>query len=142
MHKPINVAHTWNFWYIPFMKIKKVGTRKLTKDEIALDKAVESKLKNDKFGSVGLPPNATDIEKMKFSIARDIIIFKLKSEISQNDMAKIMGVSKSRVSEILHYRLSKYSLDTLIKYLFTLKGHLRETDRRIEVIADLFKIAA
>jgi predicted XRE-type DNA-binding protein len=124
------------------MKIKKVGTRKLTKDEIALDKTVKSKLKNDKFGSIGLPPNASEIEKMKFSIARDIIIFKLKSETSQTDMAKIMGVSKSRVSEILHYRLSKYSLDTLIKYLFTLKGHLKETDKRIEVIADLFKIAA
>ena len=124
------------------MKIKKVGTRKLTKDEIALDKIVKSKLKNDSFGSVGLPPDASEIEKMKFSIARDIIIFKLKSETSQTDMAKIIGVSKSRVSEILHYRLSKYSLDTLIKYLFALKGHVKETDRRIEVIADLFKIAA
>lgn len=124
------------------MKIKKVGTRKLTKDEIALDKTIKSKLKNENFGSVGLPPNASEIEKMKFSIARDISIFKLKSETSQTDMAKIMNVSKSRVSEILHYRLSKYSLDTLIKYLFALKGHVKETDRRIEVIADLFKIAA
>ncbi len=124
------------------MKIKKVGTRKLTKDEIALDKIVKSKLKSDSFGSVGLPSNASEIEKMKFSIARDILIFKLKSKTSQTDMAKIMGVSKSRVSEILHYRLSKYSLDTLLKYLFALKGHVKETDRRIEVIADLFKIAA
>ena len=124
------------------MKIKKVGTRKLTKDEIALDKIVKSKLKNDSFGSVGLPSNASEIEKMKFSIARDILIFKLKSKTTQTDMAKIMGVSKSRVSEILHYRLSKYSLDTLLKYLFALKGHVKETDRRIEVIADLFKIAA
>ena len=124
------------------MKIKKVGTRKLTKDEIALDEAVKSKLKNDNFGSIGLSPNASEIEKMKFSVARDIIFFKLKSETSQTEMAKIMGVSKSRVSEVLHYRLSKYSLDTLIKYLFALKGHVLETDRRIEVIADLFKIAA
>ena len=124
------------------MKIKKVGTRKLTKDEIALDKIVKSKLKSDSFGSVGFPSNASEIEKMKFSIARDILIFKLKSKTSQTDMAKIMGVSKSRVSEILHYRLSKYSRDTLLKYLFALKCHVKETDRRIEVIADLFKIAA
>lgn len=124
------------------MKIKKAGTRKLTKDEIALDKTVKSKLKNENFGSLGLPPNASEIEKMKFSIARDIIIFKLKSEISQSDMAKIMSVSKSRVSEILHYRLSKYSLDTLIKYLFSLKGNVKETDRRIVVISELFKIVA
>lgn len=124
------------------MKIKKVGTRKLTKDEIALDKAVKSKIKNDKFGSLGLPPNATEIDKMKYSIARDIVIFKMKSEISQSEIAKIIGVSKSRISEILHYRLAKYSLDTLIKYLFALKGHVKEIDKRIEEIADMFKIAA
>ena len=124
------------------MKIKKVGTRKLTKDEIALDKLVESKINKENFGSIELPPNASEIEKMKFSIARDIVIFKLKSDMTQTEMANIIGVSKSRVSEILHYRLSKYSLDTLIKYLFALKGHVKETDRRIEVIADLFKIAA
>jgi hypothetical protein len=43
------------------MKIKKVGTRKLTKDEIALDKTVKSNLKNDNFVSVGLPPNASEM---------------------------------------------------------------------------------
>ena len=141
MHKPIKVAHTWNSWYRPIMKIKKVGTRKLTKDEIELDKKVKAKFKNESFGSIGLSPDASEIEKMKFSIARDIIIFKMKSEISQTDMAKIMGVSKSRISEILHYRLSKYSLDTLIKYLFALKGHVMETDRRIDEISGLFNIA-
>jgi predicted XRE-type DNA-binding protein len=124
------------------MKIKKIGTRTLTENEIALDKIVNSKLKNDKFGSVGLPPNATEIDKMKFSIARDIIFFKMKSEITQTEIAKIIGVSKSRISEILHYRLAKYSLDTLIKYLFALKGHVKEIDQRIEQIAGMFKIAA
>lgn len=123
------------------MKIKKIGTRKLTRAEIATDKVVKSKIKNEKFGSIGLPPDATAIDKMKFSIARDVIIFKMKSEVSQSDIAKIIGVSKSRISEILHYRLAKYSLDTLIKYLFALKGHVKEIDKRIEEIADMFKIA-
>lgn len=124
------------------MKIKKIGTRKLTKDEIALDKVVKSKIKHEKFGSIGLPPDATEIDKMKFSIARDIIFFKMKSEISQSDIAKMIGVSKSRISEILHYRLAKYSLDTLIKYLFALKGHVKEIDKRIEEISETFNIAA
>ena len=124
------------------MKIKKIGNRKLTKDEIALDKIVKSKLKNKEFGSMGLPLNATEIDKMKASIARDINFFKMKSEISQSEMAKIIGVSKSRISEILHYRLAKYSLETLIKYLFALKGYVKEIDKRIEEMSDMFKIAA
>ena len=78
------------------MKIKKVGTRKLTKDEIALDKVVKSKVKNEKFGSVGLPPYATEIDKMKFSIARDIIIFKMKSEVSQSEHEKQKDYSQSK----------------------------------------------
>jgi len=124
------------------MKIKKIGTRKHSKNEMILDKIITSKLKDDCFGSVGLPLNATEIDIMKFSIARDLIIFKMKSGISQTDMAKIIGVSKSRISEVLHYRLAKYSLDTLIKYLFSLKGHVKEIDKRIKDIANIFKIAA
>lgn len=124
------------------MKIKKIGTRKLTKEEMALDGQMVKKLSRKGVGSVGLSPNATPLEQMKYSIAHDIVLFKRKSEISQSEIAKIIGVSKSRISEILHYRLSKYSLDTLIKYLFALKGHVKEIDKRIEQIADIFKIVA
>jgi predicted XRE-type DNA-binding protein len=124
------------------MKIKKIGTRKLTKEELLFDKEFKAKLRSDKVGSVGLSADASEIEKMKFSIARDIIFFKMKSEITQTEIAKIIGVSKSRISEILHYRLSKYSLDTLVKYLFSLKGYVKETDKRIEEISDTFNFAA
>lgn len=124
------------------MKIKKVGTRNLTKEELLFDKEFRGKLKSNKIGSFGLAADASDIDRMKFSIARDIIFFRMKSEISQTEIAKIIGVSKSRISEILHYRLSKYSLDTLVKYLFSLKGHVKETDKRIEEIADMFNFAA
>jgi predicted XRE-type DNA-binding protein len=124
------------------MKIKKIGSRKLTKEEVLFDKEFKNKLKNNKVGSLGLPVDASEIDKMKFSIARDIIFFKMKSDLSQTEIAKMIGVSKSRISEILHYRLSKYSLDTLVKYLFSLKGHVKEIDKRIEEIADTFKFAA
>lgn len=124
------------------MKIKKVGTRKLSKSEILLDKEVQKKIKSKKVGSIGLSPSASEIDRIKFSIARDIIFFKTKSELSQTEIAEIIGVSKSRISEILHYRLSKYSLDTLVKYLFALKGHVAETDRRINDIVETFKPAA
>ena len=75
---------------------------------------------------------------MKHSIARDLVIFKKMSEISQVEMAKIVGVDKSRITEILHYRISKFSLDTLIQYLFRLKGRVKIIDDRIEEISDLF----
>lgn len=124
------------------MKIRKVGTRKLTKNEIILDEIIEKKIANDDFGSLGLPPNATEIDMMKYSIVQDIALFKLATKMSQTEISKLIGVSKSRISEILHYHISNYSLDTLIKYLFSLKGHVEEVDDRIEQIAKTFKIVA
>ncbi len=128
------------------MKIKYIGKRKSTQKEQAFDKEilneVTRKSKSKDFGSVALSPKASSIDKMKYSIARDMVIFLQKSEMSQVEMAKLIGINKSRISEILHYRLSKFSLDTLMKYLFTLKGIVKEVDQRIEEISGSFDIAS
>jgi|GEM_PF-1159630 len=128
------------------MKIKSIKLKKATQKEQQLDKRilreVARKSKSKKFGSIALPSKASNIDKMKYSIARDMVIFLQKSEMSQIEMAKLIGINKSRISEILHYRLSKFSLDTLMKYLFTLKGIVKEVDQRIEGISDSFDIAS
>jgi predicted XRE-type DNA-binding protein len=128
------------------MKIKSIKLKKATPKDQRLDKEilkeVTKKARTKNFGSVALSPDASEIDKMKYSIARDMVIFLQKSEMSQIEMAKLIGINKSRVSEVLHYRLSKFSLDTLVKYLFTLKGLVKEIDRRIADISDSFDIAS
>ena len=129
------------------MKIKSIKTRKSTEVEKKLDieilKEIEKKSKaNKNFGSVSLSPKATQVEKMKYAIARDLVMFRTMSGMNQVEMAKLIGINKSRINEILHYRISKFSLDTLVQYLFTLKGRVNEVDKRIENISDSFDIAS
>jgi len=39
-----------------------------------------------------------------------------EQELSQRELAKKLGVVESRVSEVLHYRIQKITLDRLVKY--------------------------
>ena len=122
------------------MKIKSISKRKESDKEkklaIGILKDIKKLAKNKKMiGSIAPSHHVSQIEKMKFSIARDLVMFKKISGISQTAMAKLIGVDKSRISEILHYRVVKFSLDTLIQYLFKLEGRLKEIDDRIKEIS-------
>ena len=125
------------------MKIKSIKKRKESDTEKKLVQTILKDLdKHTKgkklIGPISPSSGMSQIERMKHSIARDLVIFKKMSEISQVEMAKIVGVDKSRITEILHYRISKFSLDTLIQYLFRLKGRVKIIDDRIEEISDSF----
>ena len=125
------------------MKIKSIKVRKESKTEkkvvhtILQDIEKHTKVKKI-IGSISPADGASQIEKMKYAIAYDMVLFKQKSGISQTDMAKLIGVNKSRITEILHYRISKFSLDTLVQYLFKLEGRVKEIDDRIAEISDSF----
>jgi predicted XRE-type DNA-binding protein len=40
-----------------------------------------------------------------------------KKNMTQRQLAEILGTAETRVSEILHYRTEKFTLDRLIAYL-------------------------
>ena len=125
------------------MKIKSVRIREESDSEKKLVQAILKDIEKNTqgkkhVGSISPTANMSHIEKMKYSIVRDLVIFKKMSGFSQTEMGKLIGVNKSRITEILHYRISKFSLDTLIQYLFKLEGRVKETDDRIEEIWDSF----
>jgi len=88
----------------------------------------------ESLGSYALGPDATAIDKMKYSVCRDLNVFRHLTGMPSIDLADKLGIDKSRISEILHYKIDKYSLDTLVGYLFKLRGIAKEIDRRIDVI--------
>jgi predicted XRE-type DNA-binding protein len=116
--------------------IKRRESAKEKKQVQVILKDIEKNTRNKKtMGSVTPSSGASPMEKMKYSIARDLVMFKKLSGISQTEMAGLIGVDKSRITEILHYRIFKFSLDTLIQYLFRLEGRVREIDERIAEIS-------
>lgn len=67
-------------------------------------------------GTAMLPPNATPLDKAKFELCKQLLVYMRKHELSQRELAKQLGVVESRVSEIVHYRIKKLTLDRLVKY--------------------------
>ena len=67
-------------------------------------------------GSYVLPPEADAIDRAKYEICRQIPIYMHKKGLTQRQLAKQMGVPETRVSEIVHYRIWKFTLDRLLGY--------------------------
>ena len=72
-------------------------------------------------GSQGLPPAATPLDRGKYSVCEQILVFMRKKKMSQRDLAKALDTSETRVSEIVHYRIEKFTLDRLVEYLQMMK---------------------
>lgn len=68
-------------------------------------------------GSATLPPNASPTMRFKFDLAHQIVSHMNGRDLSQRELAKILGVHESRVSEIVHYRLGRVTADTLMGYV-------------------------
>ena len=71
-------------------------------------------------GTAMLPPNATPLDKAKFNLCKELVTYMQKNDLSQRELAKELGVVESRVSEVVHYRIRKLTLDRLVRYLQTL----------------------
>jgi len=76
-------------------------------------KRVLKKLENAE-GSLAGPANPTPLQKFRHDIQQKFVRYLLKTEISQRDMAKLLGIDEGKVSKILHNRLDEFSTDRLI----------------------------
>ncbi len=88
--------------------------------------------------SLGLPPNATEGDRIKYSICREFVKYKVETDVSHAEIGKIIGVNKSRVSEILHYYIHLYSVDSLLQYLLAMRGQSTSIDKKLEEISKAF----
>jgi predicted XRE-type DNA-binding protein len=67
-----------------------------------------------------LPPGASSLDKMKYELCKQLLVYMQDHELTQRELAKKLGVVESRVSEALHYRIQKVTLDRLVRYHQTL----------------------
>ena len=75
-------------------------------------------------GSRGLAPDASALDRAKYDVCEKILIFMKKRKLSQRELAELLETSETRVSEIVHYRIEKFTLDRLIGYLQLIKPML------------------
>lgn len=68
-------------------------------------------------GSYALPPGASSVDRAKYEICRQILIFKRTQGLTQRELAALIEIPETRVSEVVHYRIMKFTLDRLLGYL-------------------------
>jgi predicted XRE-type DNA-binding protein len=64
-----------------------------------------------------LPDNASLVDKIKFSICREILKYKMKNELTQRQLAEQLGENESLISKVVHYHIDRFTIDRLLKYL-------------------------
>jgi predicted XRE-type DNA-binding protein len=82
-------------------------------------------ISDDDF-SVLIPNDATDVEKIKFELCKNFIIYLREHKMSQVELANLLGVDKSRINWIVKYRIEHFSID----YLYSL---LKQLNPKIEL---------
>jgi len=66
------------------------------------------------FVDLGYPPDEAAILQMRADLMADLRKFIKTKKLTQNDAAKILGVSQSRVSDLITGKWEKFSLEMLI----------------------------
>lgn len=66
-------------------------------------------------GSLAPPKNPTPLQRFRFDLQQQFVGYFLKEEISQKEMAKILGIDEAKTSKLLRNRLDEFSTDRLIR---------------------------
>ena len=75
------------------------------------------KLAKGKLYSSVLPTNAPLADQLKHDLCQQIIIYKHKKGLKQKELGKLLGVHEARVSEIVHFKIDKFTADKLMAFL-------------------------
>ena len=76
-------------------------------------------------GSLVLPKDASPVEALKHQLCSYFVRYFIEHGLTQRDFAKMIDLSEARMSEILHYRHSRFTIDHLIKYLAKIKPDIK-----------------
>lgn len=68
-----------------------------------------------KVGNVALPLDATLTQKTKYEICQKIAMYRRKQDLTQKELARILGIDESRTSDILCGKIYRFSLDRLLE---------------------------
>lgn len=95
-------------------------------DEAALKK-IREKLSDPDFagGNIALPEKASETNRAKYQICQLISRYQREHGLLQREIAELIGVDESRISDILRGKIGSFTLDRLISYAKKLHPGLR-----------------
>ena len=76
-------------------------------------------------GTLMISPNATPLEKLRWDICQEFVRYTREHDLTQDQLAKKLGVDKAKVSKILHHRIDEFTTDRLITLYQRLSPSIR-----------------
>src|SRR3954462_10243059 len=72
--------------------------------------------KNNQEVNYALPENPTSLQVIKFEICQEILGYKLDHNVTREQVAEKMGISKAETEDILFCHIEEFTLDRLVEY--------------------------
>lgn len=84
-------------------------------------------------GEIVIPGvNSPFSERLKFKLCQQILKFKMKRELTNSEMAKILSTNQTRISEICRCQYHLYTVDRLIDLVQILATHDNDLKAKLE----------
>jgi predicted XRE-type DNA-binding protein len=67
-----------------------------------------------------IPKNASPVDKVKYQICKEFVVYKNSQKMTQKALAEKVGTDEALMSKILHYHIDEFTIDRLMKFLSAL----------------------
>src|SRR4051812_11541656 len=72
--------------------------------------------KNNREVNYSLPENSTLLQETKFSFCQEILGYKQDNNLTREQVAEKIGISKAEIEDILFCHIEEFTLDRLVSY--------------------------
>jgi len=109
----------------------KIAQTKLVKPEFSFPPEEEMKRVIKRFAdpnykrvNIGLMPNASELDKVKYNICQSISRYKRINKLTPQQLSQKIGIKQAKADNILFGRINELDLSELITYTEKLNGHM------------------
>lgn len=73
-------------------------------------------------------------DKFKMSLCRLFVQYLNEQKMKPSELHELTGIEQSRISEILHYKITKFTIDKLLSWLSVLADHSAKIKEHLKLI--------
>ena len=81
------------------------------------ERVVKRARESDRRTNIILATNATAVEKAKYNLCKSIARYERENKLSEQELAKKLGISHPQVEKILFCHIDKLNLEELINFI-------------------------
>ena len=104
------------------------------KNKAMLKRITNALAKKDKLTHITDKSLLSHPDKMKMALCKHFVEYAVVNKIKTKDLSKKLKIPPSRLSEITNYKIKKYTVDQLMKYLAVLAEHEPKIEAYLNIL--------